>query len=116
MPKAQRKNNMGKAQNNPTPNSTEHVEDPYNGISVEIAQDTDCKLTITDIFKEIIELGTENEKLRKDLERDNDKRWKELWGEIEILKKDLEGENHKLWKEVETLKRSQAKMKKENDQ
>ena len=55
MPRAQRKN-MGKAQNNSTPNSTEPVEDSYNGISLEVTQDTDHRITITDIFKEIIEL------------------------------------------------------------
>ena len=94
MLRAQRKNHMGKAQNNPTPNITEPVEDPYNGFSVEIAQDTDCRIKITDMLKEIIELRRENEKIRKD----------------------LEGDNENLQKEVETLKRSHAEMKMETNE
>ena len=72
MPKAQRKNNMGKAQNNSTLNTTKPIEDSYNEISLEVTQDTDIRRRITDIFKEIIdykeqirELKGENEKLRK---------------------------------------------------
>ena len=80
MSRAQKKNNMGKAQNNSTPSSVDPVEDSYNGISLEVTEATDCRITITDIFKEIIELRGENEKLRKDLEGDKDKLRKELKG------------------------------------
>ena len=116
MTKTQRKNNMGKAHNKSTPNSTNPTEGPYKEFSKERSQDTNLRRTILDIVKENRELREENEKLKKDLEGDNDTQWKELRGEIEKLKKDLEGENDKLQKEVKTLKRYQTKMKKENDQ
>ena len=92
---------MGKAHNNSVPNSTNPVGDSYSGISLGVAQDTDLRGTIADIFEEIKEykeqvrgLRRENEKFKKDLEGENDKFWKEVVGE-----------NDKLWKEVETLKR-----------
>ena len=85
---------MGKMQDNPTPSSTNPVGDSYSGISHGMAQDTDLRGTISDIFKDIKEykdqvreLRRENEKLKKDLERENDK-----------CQKELEGENDNLWK------------------
>ena len=78
--------NMGKAHNKSTLNSTNPTEDPYNEISKERSQDTNLRRTTVDTSKEIRELREENEKLRKDLEGDNDIWWKELRGEIEKLK------------------------------
>ena len=110
MPGTQRRDNMGKVQDNSTPSSTNPVGDYYSGIPLGVTQERDLRGTISDLSREIKEykeqvtkLRRENKKLKKDLEGDNDKLLKELKGENDKLQKELEGENDKLWKEVETL-------------